>query len=165
MKIKWDKDLPSGKSQLFLHIMTLSCQPWQPINTQQEYCLSFPAVSLHGCHSQICSMVLYTCFILFIVVALKRSQPLWEDNSQLSPEKKKWGKQALVAKHHHPNLLGAPLCTHSLKWSAKIFSSGLVKLHMERMDNLLLKCQRPWWLTDVICCSTLVPEKFGTVGA
>lgn len=53
MKISWGKDLPSSKSQLFLRVMTLSYQPWQPKNTQQEHCLSFPAVSLHGCHSQI----------------------------------------------------------------------------------------------------------------
>lgn len=82
-------DLPSRKSLLFLHVMTLSCQPWQPKNAEQEYCLSFPPVSLHGCHFQIWSTGLCTCFNLFIVVALKRSQPLWGDKSQFSPGKKK----------------------------------------------------------------------------
>lgn len=148
--------------------MTLSCQPWQPKNIQWEYCVSFPSVRLHGCHCQIWSMVLCTCFIPFIVAALKRSQSLWGDNSQLSPGKrgkiKRW-KWVLVAKHHHTNLLRITLCTCRLNWSAEGIPAGLVKMHIERKNNLLRKCQSPWWLTDVICCTALVPQEFGTVGA
>lgn len=149
--------------------MTLSCQPWQPKSIQWEYCLSFPAVRLHSCHCQIWSIVLCTCFIPFIVAALRRNKSLWGDNSQLSPEtrkriKKLW-KWVLVALHHHTNLLKLTLGTCSLKWSAKKFPASLVKLQRERMNDLLLKCQSPWWLTDVICCTALVPQEFGTVGA